>query len=186
MTTDEFWGVVDSVTGAQTMDSKCSLLRDALGEVSDDRLAGFVKQFDRVHAALYSWPLWGAAYVIGGGCGDDSFADFRAVLISCGRDVVDAAIADPDALAELEVAPDDVFYEGFQYVAFEVAESRGLDLSQSRVSQPDEPTGAEWDEDELAEMFPALWKRYGSDGSVTEENDDASPSQKNPWWKFWG
>ena len=194
MTTDEFWGVVDSVTAAQSMDSKCSLLRDALTELSDDELSGFVEQFDCVDVSLYTWPLWGAAYVIGGGCGDDSFTDFRASLIARGRNVVESAAADPDALAELELSPDELFYEGFQYVALEVAEGRQLELSQSRARLPDDPVGEEWDENDLPELFPALWRRFGTSSTDDETEIDeteakveteSSPPRSRPWWRFW-
>ena len=39
-----------------------------------------------VHAVLYRWDMWAAAYLIGGGCSDDGFIDFRAGLIAQGLD----------------------------------------------------------------------------------------------------
>ncbi|MFD6821443.1 DUF4240 domain-containing protein [Streptomyces sp. NPDC060085] len=41
-----------------------------------------------------------AAYLIGGGCSNDSFMDFRAGLIALGRDWYEKATADPDSLAD--------------------------------------------------------------------------------------
>src|SRR5689334_11637866 len=55
---------------------------------------------DALHNASYSWRLWGAAYLINGGCSDDAFEYFRAWLISRGRDVYEAAIDDPNSLAD--------------------------------------------------------------------------------------
>ncbi|MFF2042750.1 DUF4240 domain-containing protein [Kitasatospora sp. NPDC058170] len=52
-------------------------------------------------ADSYRAPLWGAAYVINGGCSDDGFDYFRGWLITQGRVTFERAIADPDALAEL-------------------------------------------------------------------------------------
>ena len=40
----------------------------------------YQERFDEVHAALYRWDVWGAAYLIAGVCSDDSFVDFRAGL----------------------------------------------------------------------------------------------------------
>lgn len=48
-----------------------------------------------VHQALYRWDVWAAAYLIGGGCSDDSFMDFRAGLIAQGRDWYQKAAASP-------------------------------------------------------------------------------------------
>lgn len=39
-----------------------------------------------MHGALYRRDLWAAAYIIGGGCSDDSFIDFRAGLIAQGHE----------------------------------------------------------------------------------------------------
>ncbi|MFB8171710.1 DUF4240 domain-containing protein [Kitasatospora purpeofusca] len=52
-------------------------------------------------AASYRAPLWGAAYMINGGCSDDGFDYFRGWLITQGRGTFERVIADPDALAEL-------------------------------------------------------------------------------------
>ncbi|KOV32481.1 hypothetical protein ADK60_13605 [Streptomyces sp. XY431] len=52
-------------------------------------------------ADSYRAPLWGAAYVINGGCSDDGFDYFRGWLITQGRGTFDRAITDPDALTEL-------------------------------------------------------------------------------------
>ncbi|WP_316528190.1 DUF4240 domain-containing protein [Kitasatospora brasiliensis] len=46
-------------------------------------------------------PLWGAAYLINGGCSDDGFDYFRGWLITQGRATFESVIADPDRLAAL-------------------------------------------------------------------------------------
>jgi hypothetical protein len=75
--------------------------------------------------ALYRWDVWAAAYLIGGGCSDDSFMDFRAGLISQGRDWYQKAADSPDILAgHPEVAAvvdrpwdNPLFYEEVNYAA---------------------------------------------------------------------
>lgn len=47
--------------------------------------------------------LWLAAVVIIGGCGDDKFFDFRCWLIAQGQERFEAAIRNPDSLADIEV-----------------------------------------------------------------------------------
>lgn len=61
--------------------------------------------FDRLAAQAYTVDLWGAAYTINGGASDDGFYYFRCWLIGMGRDVYEAAVANPDSLAEV-VVPD--------------------------------------------------------------------------------
>jgi Protein of unknown function (DUF4240) len=45
--------------------------------------------------------LWGAAYTINGGASDDGFYYFRCWLIGMGKDIYEAAVADPDSLADV-------------------------------------------------------------------------------------
>lgn len=52
-------------------------------------------------AQSYRGDLWGAAYLINGGCSDDGFDYFRGWLIVQGREVFERAVASPDSLAEL-------------------------------------------------------------------------------------
>ena len=58
-------------------------------------------------ARAFTWKLWGAAYVIHGGSRRDGFVYFRHWLIFRGRHVYEAAIKDPDVLADL--IPADAF-----------------------------------------------------------------------------
>jgi hypothetical protein len=43
----------------------------------------------------YRWDLWAVAYTARGGCGDDEFDYFRQWVILQGKDVYEAAMADP-------------------------------------------------------------------------------------------
>ncbi|MFE7529425.1 DUF4240 domain-containing protein [Kitasatospora sp. NPDC057542] len=52
-------------------------------------------------ADSYRAPLWGAAYMINGGCSDDLFDYFRGWLITQGRATFESVITDPDRLAGL-------------------------------------------------------------------------------------
>jgi Protein of unknown function (DUF4240) len=45
--------------------------------------------------------LWGAAFILNGGCSDDGFNDFRGWLIAQGRTVYEAALENPDSLADI-------------------------------------------------------------------------------------
>jgi hypothetical protein len=122
----------------------------------------------------YREDLWGAAYLMGGGCGDDGFMDFRSWLISRGRQIYMAAISNPDSLALLAdpkyahplEGPDRFFGEKFGMLAHRVYESRvGKCMPYRRTGGLLHPRGEKWDfrdEAEMARRYPALWKLHGS------------------------
>jgi len=116
MTADQFWAIIDRVHSlhARDMEAKCEALGEELDRLDDALLRGFISRFDEANDRAYDWTLWGAAYLIGGGCSDDAFSDFRATLISMGRRFYEATLADPDSLAGHDYAEDGAFYEGFQ------------------------------------------------------------------------
>jgi hypothetical protein len=78
-----------------------------------------------MRGALYRYDLWAAAYLIGGGCSDDGFIDFRAGLIAQGCDWYQKAAASPDSLADHPAVADaghprcdnPLFYEEVSYAA---------------------------------------------------------------------
>lgn len=75
-------------------------LTDCLAAGTEQDILQYQERFDDLHAALYRWDVWAAAYLIGGGCSDDGFIDFRAGLIAQGRDWYERAADSPDNLAD--------------------------------------------------------------------------------------
>jgi hypothetical protein len=188
MNHDDFWRIIDSVHGDSggNMDRKCELLKDRLDRLNDQDLKDFINHFDAADAAAYTWPLWGAAYVMHGGCSDDSFSDFRATLISLGRKAYEAAASDPDSLADLDFRDeDDICYEGFQYVKNTVAEERFGDIPTRTVPFPNEPSGSPWDENDVGSLYPRLSAKYSPHGGNSDNSDKNEAEPKKPWWKFW-
>lgn len=78
-------------------------LTDVLATLDPAEIVDFAVTADEITASAYRWPLWNAAYLIEGGCGDDGFMDFRDGLALLGREVFTRAVADPDSLAGLPV-----------------------------------------------------------------------------------
>ncbi|MFE0100695.1 DUF4240 domain-containing protein [Streptomyces sp. NPDC059009] len=118
MDTGEFWDLVeqarrqtDDVTDTEAMAEAATGLL-AARPVED--IVAAEQVLDRLLAESYRAPLWGAAYMINGGCSDDGFDHFRGWLIMQGREVFERAVGDPEALADLRVVRD--------------AEAEGFDL----------------------------------------------------------
>jgi hypothetical protein len=156
-----FWKIIQDVHDASggDMDRKCDLLRQLLSSLPSMEAAQFAGFFDAMMERAYGWPLWGAAYVINGGCGDDTFADFRASLISRGQQAFERALADPDSLAGEPFDEEAWFYEGYQYAVTDGVEAAGGQRPQRQV--PADPSGVEWQEDQLDALFPGLTGRFG-------------------------
>jgi hypothetical protein len=147
------------------MERQLDELRRLLLELPPEEIVNFRDHLlERMNAA-FQWDLWGAAYIIGGGCSDDGFTDFRGWLISMGQGIYDRALADPESLADVADAPgvEDVFFEEFLNVpAYVYEESTGHEIPEFAGHFPSEPAGKKWSEegDELKRRFPTLWKKY--------------------------
>ena len=89
------------------------IIENNLNELSPEEII----EFDNINRELinnaYDWNLWGAAYVINGGCSDDSFMDFRGWLIGQGKEVYFKALSNLDSLSELENLEEDMEWEGY-------------------------------------------------------------------------
>ncbi|MBZ9597003.1 DUF4240 domain-containing protein [Streptomyces yangpuensis] len=124
-------------------------------------------------AESYRSPLWAAAYMINGGCSDDGFDYFRGWLLTQGREVFDAALADPDSLAEhpavREAAAEGLELEdeealSIAWTAYENATGRELPSDSFTIGYP--PLDPAWDFDfddeaELAARLPRLSALFG-------------------------
>jgi hypothetical protein len=111
MTAEEFWKIIDRVHAASKggMDAKCTLLREELRKLPAKEIRSFEEHFADCEARAYSWELWAAAYIIGGGCSDDMFMDFRATLISTGRATFERVVSSPGVLVDMDVSEDNAF-----------------------------------------------------------------------------
>lgn len=162
MDEDRFWAVIQKCHDAfpADMERKGELVRQEIARLSKSEAALFFDLCDGAMDLAYSWELWGAAYVINGGCGDDTFMDFRASLISRGRSVFEKATSNPDALADEEFDPNTWFYEGFQYDVSEAVQAV-LGHTPKRRRYRFAPSGSKWTEDMLSTLYPRLSTKFG-------------------------
>ena len=160
---DLFWKIVDRVRRASGGDLTASIdaFRDELAKLDDEALVGVEAELCRAMQRAYDYKLWAAAYVIHGGCSDDTFWDFRAGLIALGRTAFEAALRDPDTLAKLKSPENQTLFEGFQYVPGKLLEERGLASKGGGHGMDRKPTGTSWvNDDELRTLFPKLTSRF--------------------------
>lgn len=164
MTQDEFWALIDRVrkNAPEEPDGKYEVLKAELGKLPLAGLQSFAKYFGECFIRAYTYELWGAAYIIGGGCSDDGFMDFRDTLIMQGKDFFEAAVADPDSLADTDYSEDDdinyPFYGGYGTVARKLIEVKGGELP--ILDWPEKPSGYNWDEDDLQRLYPKLFAKF--------------------------
>jgi hypothetical protein len=106
VTEDEFWQLIGAAGVGRDRydggDAIAEALTDLLATRDPDAILDFQEHFDRLHGALYMRKYWAVGYVLGGGCSDDAFTDFRAGVISLGRDWHQRFRAEPDCLADHE------------------------------------------------------------------------------------
>ncbi len=158
---DRFWDLVEA-SRRDDIDEQTEALGEVLAPLGKDALLAFDTDYRRVHRAAYRWDLWGAFYVINGGCSDDGFHYACDWLIAKGRAAYEAALTDPESMVDLLGTDDDAWAELFGYVARETYEEKfGEDMPEVDLQPYGEPAGEAWEEDDLERLFPKLaaWDR---------------------------
>ena len=161
MNLEEFWKIIE--VGSKSQEPE-AILEVELNKLDPQEIQSFQEHFDRLFDSAYKWNLWGAAYIIGGGCSDDAFMDFRYGLISLGKPIFENALKDPDSLSEVGTDTE-IENESYGYVAQEVYESKtGKEIPRiERSPEADDSMGEEWDfddEEENKKRLPKLMEIY--------------------------
>jgi hypothetical protein len=157
-----FWKLIESAKTASgaNHNARPISLEALLTTLQLDDLSAFQRRYESYLLQANRWDLWGAAYLMNGGCSDDGFKYFRDWLISEGRSVYDSALANPESL---EIFPRREYFELelFGYAASEVfARKGGGELERDFMLELARPEGKEWKELELSAMFPKLSAKY--------------------------
>jgi hypothetical protein len=170
MNEEEFWTLIEETKAQAENDDELQqqLITERLMQLPPQAISDFDDLFTLKTNQAYDHKLWAAADIIDGGCSDDCFMDFRGWLIAQGRQVYEKALADPDSLAELELI-DGEYWEGYRYCTTDAyrAVTGEEDMPYDATSpsfaariHPDEPTGERWEDEELNELLPRLYKKY--------------------------
>jgi hypothetical protein len=152
-----FWDLIEtSRAQADSAPEFVALLQARLAAFRPPQIIAFARHFDRAMAALYHHDVWALAHVSQGGCGDDGFDDFRAWVVSRGRDVYEAVLAmDIEALRPVfDEGP--AMLEDMLYVAARAHEdATGEPLPPGRGGGG-RLKGRRWRDEDLAQRYPGL------------------------------
>jgi hypothetical protein len=162
---DRFWKIIETARDNANGDyeEQQEELANELRKLTLNDLLLFGNRFRYFRGQANTWELWGAIYIIHGGCGDDSFNDFREWVIGQGREFYYKVLTDPETLVNVETSKiEDVNWEGLGYVPSTVFEERTGQEMPYPYQEKLDTTGNEWAEegDDLKRMFPKLAAKY--------------------------
>ena len=177
MDRERFWSIVETanVSAGGDVERQADLLVDQLRGMSLSEIVGFHRILEGLHAETFRVELWGAALVINRWdsedrlfCSEDRFFIFRGWLVAQGRQVYEAAIADPDSLAEYPELGDGLPWgEALWGVALAAYEARTGEEIPGVAGWPGELIGGfeplwSWQRDQadLRRRYPRLWGRF--------------------------
>lgn len=164
MTRDEFWVVVEGTRPKGVWaEAHSGFVEMYLERQHEAHIISFERHFRELMAESYRWDLWGAAYVVNGGCSDDGFEYFRAWLISQGRKFYEKCLANPEAVgARASRDGERTGDEAFLHCAAEAfQEKTGRPLPAVDVPRPAQPLGVPWEEKDLPRLYPKLTAKFG-------------------------
>lgn len=165
MTRDEFWSIIDATRSGDDPYEHAEAIQNELSQRAPADILDFERHLADLLVASYTWNLWGAAYLINGGCSDDGFDYFRGWLITQGRSVFDNAVTDPDSLADVSELEEDVECEDILCAASSAYETvTGNEIPSIPINLPDLGDGWDFDDDaEMKKRYPKLFARFCED-----------------------
>ena len=177
MDEEQFWAIVQTAVDEAGDDEEAYLevVKRELSKLSLKEMIGFRLRTDKLLYDSYTSEMWCAGYLMNGGCSDDGFEYFRLWVISRGRKVYEAAMANPDNLIDY-IGDDDEMdffeFESFWYVALEAFEEAVdaelydyVDDDNFKTCEGNYPNFEfNWEEDEpesMQKLCPRLFEKFG-------------------------
>lgn len=184
-----FWNIIEQ-SRALDLGSE-EALSSVLRQLDPDDIRAFERRFRELWRKAYRWDIWSAVWWIHGYCSDDAFMDFRARLISMGRDRYFATLSDPDSLAEIVGTPEGEYslLEGYLYVPRKVYEERTggpMPFDDEPESYP-ELRDKDFDPNDVEIMrrkFPRVLQRLPWPGGIDPSTVHV-PERKLEWLGDW-
>ena len=177
MDEEQFWAIVQTAVDEAGDDEAeyLDVVKRELSKLSLKEMIGFRLRTDKLLYDSYTSEMWCAGYLMNGGCSDDGFEYFRLWVISRGRKVYEAAMANPDNLIDYIDDDDEMDFfefELFWYVALEAFEEAVdaelydyVDDDNFKTCEGNYPNFEfNWEEDEpesMQKLCPRLFEKFG-------------------------
>lgn len=165
MDEDEFWKLIDKsrVEANNNYQTQITSLKTILLILEQSDIVKFDNTFTALLAASYDYKLWGASFVINGGCSDDCFDYFRQYLIGHGKEKFYKTFKEPESCASWIKSEEEDNWEGLQYPAMEAYKQKtGKEIP--KTYQPKfELKGKPFDEETVMRQYPKLAKKFMGD-----------------------
>jgi Protein of unknown function (DUF4240) len=160
MTEGEFWTLIDQ--SRVGIDDQLPKLQDALERLGEEQLLAFDFRFQEAICAAYRWDLWGAAYIINGGCSDDGFDYFLGWLVLQGRKYYEAALRNPNNAGKNASPGDMAECEEVWYVAEQAYEklTQQADFEDRKAVVELRLVGTPCESDQIYKLFPKLTRKF--------------------------
>lgn len=176
MNEEQFWAIVQKAVdeAGDDEDEYLEVVMHELSKLSLKEMVGFRLRTDKLLYDSYTSEMWCAGYLMNGGCSDDGFEYFRLWVISRGRKVYEATLANPDNLIDYiaEDAEVDFFeFELFWYAAIDAFEEATeadlydyIDDDNFTTREGNYPNFEfNWDEEDpesMKKLCPRLFERF--------------------------
>lgn len=171
---DQFWEIIERSRDSCHGEVECQTteLIKNVTLLTENAIFDYQVHYLKFMELAYDARLWAAGSILDE-LSDDGFTDFRAWLISRGRDVFFRCLTDPEALVDIVVLGERVTAEGISSVAYKAYMARtGRTDFFERYSFNFAPIlrneGLSWktvegfpDPGKLCLLFPRLWGRFG-------------------------
>ncbi|WP_269050218.1 DUF4240 domain-containing protein [Sporosarcina sp. G11-34] len=174
----EFWKLIEK---SREFD-QAEWLTEELAQKGLEEVLDFEFLFEELMNASYQSRLWGAAFVLMGGCSDDTFDYFRGWLIGQGEKVYNKVMKNHEFLAEY-INEDNLDDEGLPqneellsvgvdaYTLIKTGDIEWDDDIHNELLEALDKKGLQsvtdiefdWEEDDLENLFPVLWERFGEE-----------------------
>ena len=174
----EFWHLIEM--SREYEEEQAEWLTEMLAGKGLEEVVDFKLVFQQMMSVSFTSRLWGAAYVLMGGCSDDTFDYFRGWLIGQGEEIFHKVLKEPEFLAEY-IDENNLDEEGYPlneellnagldaYTLIQTGDIEWDDDAHDELLEALEKRGLEqmpdiefdWEEEDLADMFPILWERFG-------------------------
>ena len=174
MNEQKFWQII-AETHDTSMDEQGKKLIKRLIRLPEEEIIEFDRLSTLKYWELYTWELWGVAYLYWGACSDDGFMDWMNWVVYCGKEAFETARDYPDNLVPVIDSHPDAGCEGIGYTPMKALRKKNPKWEDAHpdfdIERPDKPTGANWEnEDDLKKLLPKTFKRYEEDASEEELN----------------